>query len=148
MKDLQEDILAVKQILQESCDQCCQGAFCITYFKRLKGTISNQNQEQVDVILNTIVEENIQNIKKKELDNSWLTYELDNTFPTESKIIHLAKILTTTIVDNNLKDKVMIKDIQEAIPKWLSKNDRDLTLGSIIQFLFYLDNYVSTESEI
>jgi len=146
MKSIQEDILAVKQVLQESCDQCCQGAFCISYFKRLRGTISLENQEQIHEIINNVIKENIKGIEKKLSNNPWLIYDLDSKFPTESKTMELSKVLTATIVENISKNRnITLENIEQVIPKWLTKNDQDLVLGSVIQFLFYLNNYTDDE---
>lgn len=147
MKKIQDEVLAVKQILQECCDQCSQNAICIPYFKRLKGAISKNNEIQMMAIIDSIIKENIDNITNKTNETSWLIYELESQFPSETKVIELSKILTITIVENiaKNKNKINFKNIVQAIPKWLTKNDRDLVLGSIIQFLFYLDNYVSIE---
>lgn len=148
MTNTKEDVLAVKQILQECCDQCCQGAFCISYFKRLKGAISKHNQKNINVVFDSIIKENIINILQKLQDTSWLIYELEGKFPSESTVIELSKILTITIIENasQNKEKIEFHNIVATIPQWLSINDQDLILGSIIQFLFYLDNYVECDN--
>lgn len=146
MKVLQDEVVAVKTILQESCNQCCQGAVCISYFKRLKGVISVENEKQLNDIFDNIIQSSIKNIAKKVTDDPWLPYVLDRKFPIESKTIQLAKTLTSTIIENmSNKKKITFANISQAIPKWLSKNDQDLLLGSVIQFLFYLDKYTEDE---
>lgn len=150
MTKLQEEVKAVKQILQECCEQCGQGAVVITYFKRLKGAVSKEYERNNKEIFNSIVVECIEQISINLKENPWLICELESTFPSETRTIELSKILTQTIIDNisKKKNKITFQNIYHSLPKWLSKNDRDLLLGSIIQFLFYLANYVPTEDEI
>lgn len=150
MTKLHEEIVAVKQVLQECCEQCGQGAVVIAYFKRLKGAVSKEYERNNKEVFNDLISECIEKISINLKENPWLICELDSTFPSESRAIELSKILTKSIVENisKKKNKITFQNIFHAIPKWLPKNDRDLVLGSIIQFLFYLAEYVPVENEI
>lgn len=139
-----QPVLAVKKILQECSEQCGKGVICIPYFKRLKQGITN---EQINDTFTSIIQENLSNMKKKAYTNEWLIYELENYFSSQPLPVELAKAFIVSLFDSISKNNIDInfKMISKGMPKWLSKNDRDLTLGSIILFLFYLDNYVSIE---